>query len=347
MTKIGPLGVAVPVAILTSLAWMLNAASAPPAPPTPFPTELISTAAINVKTFGAYGDGTHDDSDAVAAAIALCVSRGTTQGGLIERCPPIFFPNGIYKISRPRALTPVCPPNKSLDGFTLIGESYKGVVIKYVNPDGWLFYDVDAARSVVMQNLVFNGSGGTAATVDGHLLYLAGMVGGRVFDLRLKDVDLGNAKELIRFEGNQLTSENRFDNVCLDVPAGCTGITWNNPQSVNHWFRNLNVSGAGTFFNIIAGGSIHIDNLCAELFSGALLVQVGPPSSKLGVYNDGIFISGARTEMFGTAQLVNNTVGYTVFFRDSNFAMTDNPRQPRVTGRATFDFSCVAPPHAQ
>ena len=77
---------------------------------------------------------------------------------------------------------------------------------------------------------------------DGHgrevsVAYLNGrqsaIAGGRVFDLRLQDVDLGNAKELIRFEGTQLTSENRFDNVCLDVPAGCTGITWNNPQNGN------------------------------------------------------------------------------------------------------------------
>jgi hypothetical protein len=306
-----------------------------------------SDTAINPMDYGAYGDGIHDDSDAVAAAIAHSVARGAIHAGVVVRCPPIYFPNGVYKIDKPRALTPICPPPRSLYGFTIFGESYKGVEIRYTNPEDWLFYDVDQASDVVMRNLVITGNGHTPADTTGKLLYLKGTIGGRVRDLRLQDVDLEGAKELIRFEGNQLTSENIFENVDLDVTAGCTGITWNNPQSVNNWFQNICVTGSGTMFNVMGGGMIHIDNICAELSDGAVLFQVGPASSKLGVLNDGLFVSGAKTEMFGSAQLVNNMTGATIYFRDSNFATTDDARRPRITGRALFDPSCISPPHAK
>lgn len=340
--RLGPTAVGFALGICALV--LINATGVSPATT---PTAWKSEIALNPMDFGAFGDGIHDDSDAVARTIARCVARGVVRGGMIERCPPIRFPIGIYKINKRRSLTPVCPPSRSLDGFTLEGESYKGVVIKYTDPDDWLFYDVDQARSVVMRNLVINGSGESAATTTGKLLYLSAIAGGRVFDLRLQDVDLGNAKELIRFEGTQLTSENRFDNVCLDVPAGCTGITWNNPQSVDHWFRNLTVSGSGTIFNVMGGGMIHIDNICAELFDSAVLFQVGPPSNKLGINNDGIFVSGAKTELFGSAQLVKNQMGSTIYFRDSNFAITGDAKLPRVSGSAVFDASCIAPPHVK
>jgi hypothetical protein len=342
LKKLGQLVIAFTLGVMALFAINAMGVSPATAPPA-WPSET----ALNPMDFGAYGDGIHDDSDAVAAAIAHSVHRGAVRGGIIERCPPIRFPNGIYKINKRRALTPVCPSGLSLDGFTLEGESYKGVLIRYTDPEDWLFYDVDQARSVVMRNLVINGSRGNGAAITGKLLYLAGFAGGRVFDLRLQDVDLANASELIRFEGTQLTSENRFDNVCLDVSAGCTGITLNNPQSVNHWYRNLTVNGAGTFFNIMGGGMIHIDNISATLSDGAVLFQVGPLSSKLGVSNDGIFVSAAKTELFGSAQLVNNMTGSTIVFHDSNFVTTDHPERPRVTGRAIFDASCIAPPHAQ
>jgi hypothetical protein len=347
MTKLAPIGIFIPVITLALVVWLLKAATVPPAPPAPWPSELISTSAINPRTFGATGDGVHDDSDAIAAAIALSVSKGTNRGTLIRGCPPVFFPNGVYRIDKPRALTPVCPHGCSIDGFTLIGENYKGVVLHYLNTEDWLFKDVDLASSVVMQNLVIRGSNTVGMVGAVRLLYLSGNVGGRVFDLRLKDVDLGAAKELIRFEGVQVTSENKFDNLSLDVDPGCTGITWNNPQSVNQWFHNLSVGGSGTIFNILGGGMICVENLDATLRGNAVLIQVGPGSEALGPNNSGIFVSGARTELFSGAQLVKNTTDFLIAFRDSNFAVVDDPALPRVTGKVVFDSTCIAPPKSQ
>lgn len=55
--------------------------------------ELITDGTVNVKQFGAYGDGTHDDTDAIQTAINSVIPNRNTV------IPKIVFPSGTYKIT--------------------------------------------------------------------------------------------------------------------------------------------------------------------------------------------------------------------------------------------------------
>lgn len=61
--------------------------------------ELILTDPINVKTFGAYGDDTHDDTQAIQKAINYGFSKGIYT---------VFLPNGTYKTTDPIYLLEKC-----------------------------------------------------------------------------------------------------------------------------------------------------------------------------------------------------------------------------------------------
>lgn len=61
--------------------------------------ELILTDPINVKTFGAYGDDTHDDTQAIQRAINYGFSKGIYT---------VFLPNGTYKTTDPIYLLEKC-----------------------------------------------------------------------------------------------------------------------------------------------------------------------------------------------------------------------------------------------
>src|SRR5690606_15260052 len=54
--------------------------------------EQLADMAINVKTYGAKGDGVTDDTEAIQKAIDACFAAG---GGIV------FFPEGKYIISAP------------------------------------------------------------------------------------------------------------------------------------------------------------------------------------------------------------------------------------------------------
>ena len=53
---------------------------------------------VNVRDFGAKGDGTHDDTAALTAAIA---AAGDDTGAFFWRTRIVFLPAGTYRVSAP------------------------------------------------------------------------------------------------------------------------------------------------------------------------------------------------------------------------------------------------------
>ena len=82
-----------------------------PATGTPTPRTMPDRLAevVNVKDFGALGDGTTDDTAAIQAALnAAYGSSGSPHGATAAIANrPVFFPNGTYKITSPLHLTNV------------------------------------------------------------------------------------------------------------------------------------------------------------------------------------------------------------------------------------------------
>lgn len=100
--------------------------------------------ALNVRDFGAVGDGRHDDTAALRAAIA---AAGQDTGAFFWRTRIVYLPDGIYLVSRP--LVKRYADGRFGSGMILIGESTHGTVIKLADHASG-FDDPEAPRGVIM-----------------------------------------------------------------------------------------------------------------------------------------------------------------------------------------------------
>ena len=122
--------------------------------------------AFNVKDFGAVGDGNHDDTLAIQTAMCAAGSHtlAARQGSFAESSAELFFPFGIYVISR--ALIPECNQGHMPGGGFTRREPNESVVytlrslIVYVQGRAPLLIcggRVQRSSSRLMQALIFYG----------------------------------------------------------------------------------------------------------------------------------------------------------------------------------------------
>ena len=109
---------------------------------------------VNVRDFGAVGDGVHDDTEAIRAAATWMVKNRFEKKQCVRRYKPtfseaptrpIFFPRGTYRITSPIVVT---------DDVILLGE--QGATILNASPDKETFY-IRKAHYLRVCNLAFEG----------------------------------------------------------------------------------------------------------------------------------------------------------------------------------------------
>jgi hypothetical protein len=99
---------------------------------------------LNVRDFGAKGDGRSDDTAPLVAAIA---AAGTDTRSFFWRTRVVYLPSGTYRVSR--SLAKRYPDGRYGSGMILVGESETSTIIKLTdNAPG--FGDPNAPRGVIM-----------------------------------------------------------------------------------------------------------------------------------------------------------------------------------------------------
>ena len=124
-----------------SLAFSLLLLTFVPATAAEFPTD---SGILNVRDFGAKGDGTHDDTAALTAAIA---AEGGDTGSFFWRTRIVFFPAGTYLVSG--TLAKRYADGRFASGMVLIGQSTAGTIIKLVDHARG-FDNANAPHGVIM-----------------------------------------------------------------------------------------------------------------------------------------------------------------------------------------------------
>jgi hypothetical protein len=119
---------------------------------------------INVKDFGAKGDGTTDDTAALLAAINAAAAKGTNRAGLAWNGATVYFPSGQYRITQQLALPagiPKCQVNLIGSGkraCVLLGQ-LDDYLISSNSWDRW-FGVIEGFKIInnkgIFMNLVFN-----------------------------------------------------------------------------------------------------------------------------------------------------------------------------------------------
>jgi len=116
---------------------------------------------LNVRDFGAKGDGITDDSDAIQRAL---LQAGTPDYSKFfywawTAAPEVFFPEGTYLISR-TLLVPICGGSEKRDGIIPISNHInlrgENATIKQINPTQDLLYFRMSHRNLI-EGLTFEG----------------------------------------------------------------------------------------------------------------------------------------------------------------------------------------------
>lgn len=117
---------------------------------------------VNVKDFGAVGDGTTDDTDAVQAAIdAVCptVASGDTDVG------SVFFPRGAYLVTKVIDATSNRSTGRLRDGLKLHGDGMAGTVIVGETQSGRAVIETTGAQWLTIEDMaIVSGSANKSTT---------------------------------------------------------------------------------------------------------------------------------------------------------------------------------------
>jgi Pectate lyase superfamily protein len=181
-----------------------------------------AVATINIRDYGAKGDGVTDDSAAIIAAIKA--ARGVFHTSPINNCQNIFFPHGTYLV-RPGTLHLVY----GLSGCGIFGEGAYASAIRLTKGSGWALLQ-DEGQDGQLQNffirdLEFLGPG-SSSSLDWFYLKGIGGTGG----LLVENVTVHGFREGLRIEGNAAADTASF--IKLTMTDINVAFHLNNQQSV-------------------------------------------------------------------------------------------------------------------
>lgn len=185
---------------------------------------------VNVKDYGAKGDGVNDDSDAIQEAIYKNIDRNRYRSS-----PFIYFPNGTYKISKPieTKKEPYGWSGGWRCGLTLIGETRSKTIIKLA--DGAPGYNDKNKRKWV----IATGSESDKRNKKGQKPISGG--GNRAFRHNIFNLTVDVGKNNPGAIGIDFIVSNRgsIDNVTIRAPEGSGSIgvdmsrNWPGPGLIN------------------------------------------------------------------------------------------------------------------
>lgn len=279
-------------------AAVLVGTSAAPSAGMQFPTD---SGALNVRDFGARGDGQHDDTAALTAAIA---AAGEDTGPFFWRTRIVFLPAGTYRVSD--TLTKRYADGRFGSGMVLIGESKADTVIKLADHTPG-FGNARAPRGVIMTTAkLLDGtptSGGKDYTHKGE--------GNDAYENFVEnltiDVGAGNPGAVgIDYLANNMGAI-RDVRVIAPADSGASGIAMQRKWPGPALLRNVEVQGFDT--GIAVANTEYGITLDQVVLSG---------QRRVGLVNDGNAIAAANLTVNAAATgIANLTPGGLIVLADS------------------------------
>lgn len=215
---------------------------------------MVSNAPINVKDYGALGDGIANDTAAIQAAVTYATNNSLD----------IFFPSGVYHISSPITFGP--------DGFTVFGNSASETIIREIAGSGQIkLFDFTglsgstcSVRDISFYGASNNTFGGTGIHIESgsgfdiNNCWFAGLLNGIYKAADTADIVI-----------NQCTFESNFTGIRL--VGGAEIIVANNILYLNGYDYWL----SGDFISCNFSNSNHLGTLNACVYmDSARFVQL-------------------------------------------------------------------------
>ena len=206
---------------------------------------------VNVKDFGAKGDGSTDDTAACQAAIEAAFGPPDAPHGQNNRIlnRPLFFPGGNYKINAPATLTVSGAVNNgglikltvsTIPNYGTSAQAYKTGYLCFVTGVGGITDNgaavnrnygitVDDATHITLRNTVFGGSFTSGGTVKRSALQFVAIDGGRIYGAgrgATKIEPVSNTSSLCAFNGFARSSLSGIEFTGAAGPGICLDLDW-------------------------------------------------------------------------------------------------------------------------
>lgn len=264
----------------------------------------VSAKVVNVRDYGAVGNGVADDTAAIQSAIDAATAAG---GGIV------WFPVGVYLVSNQAGVDAACVYVKT--GCVLWGESKTGSVIKLDagQPNFTRPFVVYQATDVCIQNLTVDGNKANQ-TVDEHRAAIFIDTFERVVlqDLILHD-NSGDAAHF--FVGNDVVMQRCYchdnDRKAVSITGGpCSNMTVRDCQFIDNW-----------------GGQLHIESQSEMSYLRFEDSYVGYP---VGAANVSVSLGGITRDAVISGVTIFGTLGVSV---DAKRVRIQNCRVETAAGR--------------
>lgn len=264
---------------------------------------------INVKSFGAIGDGVVDDTIAFEQAIDKALSLATGIGW--KSVPKIFIPRGTYLITRAliadekyKGCKFIFEGEGRTNTYIMVGE---GCSVLFPNDDIFGFTDfsnMSFAGADNTQTFMRNLSGRTNLAQSVRFFNCGFSKFHTVMELGVATgADVGKMASETTFSECKITS-------CGNADNPCEMFVLNNPQSVNTRFIATDIeSFVGVLFKYLQGTSVCIYQGSIIAMSGSEIVNgLDLSGSTSGAGNQpSLTVYGARFELRGDVKLINHT----------------------------------------
>lgn len=288
------------------------------ADPPAFPAD---SGALNVRDFGAVGDGVTDDTVSILKAIA---ASGPNTGYFFWQDKIVYFPNGTYLITAP--LVKRYADGKFAAGMVLVGQSQTKTILKLKdNAPGYGSTKSPKAMIFPSSNLMdrggaYGGNKDYPALGEGNDAYRNGVENMTV------DVGAGNPGAIgIDYLANNIGA---IRNVIVTAPTGSGAIgiamtrKWIGPALLDHvtvkgFLVGLDVASTNygiTLNHIVLSGQVGagLRNIHDEIAANDLVIDSKGPAI-INLAGDGEIILADAKLSSQVATTIQNTAGVVVF----------------------------------
>jgi hypothetical protein len=250
-------------------------------------SENGNTLVVNVKDFGAVGNGRTQD----AAAIQAAINAASKTGGKGE----VFIPAGYYLINKPLVIAGT--QHLILGGaggggfgvpFMRAQPRDTGTYLIWAGKSGGTLLKMAWSGSNTIENLVLEGCDyrrGNHAPRAGILLHMVSRNGGGTMIQHISGVSFSDAKVGLQMGGGSETLHNTDSDILFDYLTFRnldTAFRTTHEQAVDYLFNFVFGLQCGTVFDFKRGGDVMVNN--AQLTSCSLAVNIQGGGMNSGTY---------------------------------------------------------------
>ncbi|AUR91985.1 pectin lyase fold/virulence factor [Vibrio phage 1.168.O._10N.261.52.A10] len=315
---------------------------------------------VNVRDFGAVGDGVTDDSDALIAAWRAATTEYKADKSTSDKS--LYMPPGIYLLTEDNFLSNTGTAFSNHNRSIISGAGYGQTELLFrPNTDNaYLYKQVDATtqnfNGFEIKNMTVRLDGSNNNNNVNGFYCMSG--GGNPNNQKFKFTDLyvEGTPETVWFEGGGVFHDD------LTTTSGCSvlniksWLVFDNPESVAHKILGSTIANIyGFAFVVGSGGSIVMEGGTVQTHLEATndcgMIQLGEPASSSPNAGAPFLFKGVRMELRSASSMIlkstRSSVRQTVVFLSCNFGNSiagDNFAIQAVANKLRVKFdSCTLP----